>query len=196
MIVIEPYNPDWAKTFADLKTIYRKQLADLILDIEHVGSTSVVGLAAKPVIDIDILVDSRAKIAPVIERLAPLSYLHVGNLGITDREAFKRVSELTPANGSLRRWPMHNLYVCPADSISLKNHLLLRNFLRNNPEKAKEYGELKKQLAAKYENDIERYVEGKTNFITAILKEVGFSNADLQNIALQNKADDTRTTII
>ncbi len=188
MIVLEPYNPDWAKTFAGLKSIYQKHLTGLIIAVEHVGSTAVVGLAAKPVIDVDIIIDSRAKLPAVIESLAQLGYNHAGDLGITEREAFKRVSDLSPTDGSLRIWPKHNLYVCPVESISLKNHIQLRDFLRANPEKAKEYGELKKQLAAKHPNDIDLYVEGKTEFITAILKQAGFNDDDLQSIAEQNKA--------
>ncbi len=188
MVVIEPYNPDWAKTFAGLKSIYQKHLIGLIIEVEHVGSTAVVGLVAKPVIDIDIIIDSRAKLPAVIERLLQLGYNHAGDLGITDREAFKRVSDLSPTDGSLRIWPKHNLYVCPIESVSLKNHLQLRDFLRANPERAKEYGELKKQLAAKYPNDMDRYVEGKTAFIIEILKTFGFNQSELQNITLQNKA--------
>lgn len=188
MIIIEDYNTQWAEWFAELKALYQKQLAGLFIAIEHVGSTSVQGLAAKPVIDIDIIIEDTRHLAQIIEKLEQLGYKHVGDLGITGREAFKRLSDLTPMAGSFRQLPKHNLYVCPANSLSLQNHLQLRDYLRNHPDTAKKYGDLKKQLAIKYAQDMDRYVEGKTEFITNILKLVGFSNNDLENIALQNKA--------
>ena len=189
-IFVEDHSPEWALTFQQLKSIYQLHLGGLVRDIQHVGSTSVPGLAAKPVIDIDIIIDDRNNLAPIIEKLALLGYGHQGNLGITDRESFMRKSDKTPLGGSLRSWPKHNLYVCPAESISLKNHLALRDFLRNNPTKAKEYGELKKRLASEHPNDIDLYVELKTPFILAILKDAGFDDGALSGIREENKSSD------
>ncbi len=186
-ILIEDYSPSWALTFRQLKSIYELHLGDLVIDIQHVGSTAVDGLAAKPVVDIDLIIPHRNNLNPVIEKLALLGYDHQGNLGITDREAFERKSDTSTLNGSSQTWPKHNLYVCPSDSISLKNHLALRNFLRNHPAKAKEYGELKKRLALENPYDINLYVERKTPFITAILKEAGFNDLELNNIAQENR---------
>lgn len=188
-ILVDDYSPSWALTFQQLKSIYELHLKGLVIDIQHVGSTSVPGLAAKPVIDIDLIIDERKNINPIIEKLAMLGYDHQGDLGITDREAFKRKSENTPLDGSLRTWDKHNLYVCPSDSISLKNHLVLRDFLRNNPEKAVEYGELKKRLALENPYNINLYVEGKTPFIIAILKTAGFDYIALDNIVQENKVN-------
>lgn len=188
MIIVEDYNPEWAQTFAELRAIYLNSLQDLIISIEHVGSTSVPGLAAKPVIDIDIVIESQNQLMPVIENLKTLGYHHVGDLGITGREAFKRLSDLTPEDGSLRIWPKHNLYVCQQDSISLQNHVLLRNFLLTNYEQAKEYSQLKRQLATQYPEDIDKYIEGKTSFIINILRSNGINESNLQSIINQNKA--------
>jgi GrpB-like predicted nucleotidyltransferase (UPF0157 family) len=187
-ILIEDYSPDWGLVFEQLKSIYQSHLGDLVIDIQHVGSTSVYGLAAKPVIDIDLVIRDRKDLDLLIERLALLGYEHRGTLGITDRDAFMRKSDKTPEDGSSRTWQKHNLYVCPADSISLKNHIALRDFLRNNPVKAKEYGELKRNLAEENSDNIDRYIEGKTPFITGILKELGFDSVSLSNIAGENKA--------
>jgi GrpB-like predicted nucleotidyltransferase (UPF0157 family) len=162
-------------------------LGDLVIDIEHIGSTAVYGLAAKPVIDIDLIIADKNNLNPVIEKLALLGYDYQGNLGITDREAFKRKSDNTPLDGSLRAWQKHNLYVCPSDSISLKNHLALRDFLRNHPVKAKEYGELKQRLTLENPYDINLYMERKTAFIIAILKDAGFDDIALANITQENK---------
>jgi len=163
-------------------------LGDLLIDIQHVGSTAVYGLAAKPVIDIDLIIADRSKLNSVIEKLALLGYDYQGNLGITDREAFKRKSDNTPLDGSSRTWQKHNLYVCPSDSISLKNHLALRDFLRNSSQKVIEYSELKKRLALENPYDINQYIERKTPFIIAILKEAGFDNNALDNITRENKS--------
>lgn len=80
------------------------------------------------------------------------------------------------------------LYICIADSPSLLNHLHLRNYLLANPSAVQAYSQLKRELAAKYPNDIGSYVEGKTAFITAILKQTGFNEVVLKNIEEQNRA--------
>lgn len=185
-ILIENYSPQWAETFQQLKTVYLTNLGNLVSDIQHVGSTSVVGLAAKPIIDIDIIIDDPQKLDAVIEKLAVLGYEHRGDLGIKDREAFKRSSEQTPFDGSFRIWEKHHLYVCLLGSISLNNHLAFRDFLRNHADKAKEYGSLKKNLAQKYPFDIDLYVDGKTSFIINILQLAGFVQTDLDDIVKSN----------
>lgn len=85
------------------------------------------------------------------KRLANLGYVHHGNLGIEDLEAF----------GSPQGLPAHHLYVCPQGSAALANHLALRDFLRRDSVAVAEYGRIKKQLAARYPNDIDSYIAGK-----------------------------------
>jgi GrpB-like predicted nucleotidyltransferase (UPF0157 family) len=101
--------------------------------IEHVGSTSVPGLAAKPVIDMTVVVPTPAAMGAVIARLATLGYRHRGDLGVPGREAFDR------PGGT----PDHNLYACVAENDGLRNHLALRDHLRGNPAAARSYGSLK-----------------------------------------------------
>lgn len=179
-IVIDEYSPGWQRAFAQLEEVYRSRLGSYVVGIEHVGSTSVEGLPAKPVLDIDLIIEDRGMLPPVVAVLEELGYQHAGDLGIPGREAFRRISGET--------WPAHNLYVCLAGSISLKNHLAFRNYLRSHPDKAKSYGELKRRLAAEHPHDIDAYVEGKTKFITGVLKEMGFDAAALDDITRQNKA--------
>jgi len=186
-IVIEEYSSGWPMAFAQLQSVYRSRLGSYVAAVEHVGSTSVEGLPAKPVIDIDLIIEDSVLLKPVIAVLQELGYQHAGDLGIAGREAFKRTSSLTPVDGSSRTWPAHHLYVCTAGNISLKNHLALRNYLRSHPKKAQAYGQLKKRLAKEYPNDIDAYVAGKTEFITGVLKEMGFDAADLDDITKQNK---------
>ncbi|AEE48789.1 GrpB family protein [Haliscomenobacter hydrossis] len=187
-ITISPYNPEWQQSFLQLKVVYTHALDELITDIQHVGSTSVIGLDAKPVLDIDIVIEHRDKLAPVVQKLAQLGYTHVGDRGIKDREAFKRNSDFTPTDGSQRTWPAHHLYVCPGDSVSLKNHVTFRDYLRNHPEKCAEYGTLKRKLAQENPHDINWYIEQKTAFIVECLQANGFAATELRDIEEQNKA--------
>ncbi|MEZ0606906.1 GrpB family protein [Fibrella sp. WM1] len=187
-IHVTDYSPIWAATFEQLAAIYQAHLGDAIIGIHHVGSTAVPGLAAKAVIDIDLEIANRGDLKPVIDRLTKLGYVYRGNQGITDRAAFKRLSDQTPIDGSERTWPSHHLYVCPSDSISLRNHLALRDWLRQHPDGANVYGTLKKKLAQKHPYDMNAYIEGKTPFITAILKAAGFDDIALQTIIQENRA--------
>lgn len=187
-IIIEEYSPSWPLTFLQLQSVYQSHLGSYVVGIEHVGSTSVEGLPAKPILDIDLIVEDEGLLKPIIPVLESLGYRHQGDLGITGRESFARTSALTPVDGSARTWPAHHLYVCLANSTGLKNHLALRNYLRSHPAKAKAYGELKKKLAKETPDNIDAYVEGKTEFITAALKEMGFAPAALNDITRQNKS--------
>ncbi|WP_066507494.1 GrpB family protein [Abyssisolibacter fermentans] len=186
-IVVEDYNPKWAEEFEKLKAVYLEKLKEINVDIQHVGSTSVCGLAAKPIIDIDIIVQNDEDLKNVIKRLASLGYEHEGNMGIKGREAFKRVSDEVPYNTVIKEWMPHHLYAGIRGCVSLENHLLLRDYLRQNKDAALEYGNLKKKLAVKYKYDIDTYVEKKTSFIIDILSKSGISKKDLLDIEKQNK---------
>jgi len=185
-VVIE-YSANWPIVFESLQKVYEKFLKGLIKDIHHVGSTAVPGLAAKPVIDIDLVIENSDLLDQVILKLENLGYTYEGDLGIEHRWAFKRTSDKTPLDGSNNIWPKHNLYCCTRDSVSLRNHLQFRNYLRKNPEKVTEYSELKKKLALQHPFDIDFYTEHKTPFITKILKETGFDNGELEAITEQNR---------
>lgn len=152
-------------------------VSDVALAIEHVGSTSVPGLAAKPIIDMTVVVQSRNEVPIAIERLATLGYGHLGNLGIEDREAFSHPPEL-------RR---HNLYVCPQGTIGIVNQLAVRDYLRAHPGDAARYGALKEALATQFPRDIESYVFGKTDFVLEVLREAGLSGDQLADIERVNR---------
>ena len=185
-IIIQEYSPTWAATFEQLRSVYLRHLVDLVLDVQHVGSTAVPGLAAKPIIDIDLIISQREHLDNVVEKLRLLGYDHLGDLGIKDREAFRPRSNKVPFNDNYAAWPKHHLYVCPAESDALLNHITFRDFLRNNPLRAKEYGDLKKRLALEDPHDINRYVERKTPFITKTLIECGFDREVINRITQEN----------
>jgi len=187
-IEVVEYNNNWAENFLELKKTLLKHMSPLILSLEHIGSTSVPGLAAKPILDIDIIIEADPEIQKkVIVELSELGYKHLGDLGITGREAFKRKDKYTPDDGSQRVWRKHNLYVCRKGSLGLRNHLALRDYLRKNPAECRRYGEIKTQLAEKFPNDIDSYVDGKTEFIVEILEQVGISERDRRKISSENK---------
>ena len=183
-VVVTDYNSNWPRDFERLKNYYLKHLPHIEAEVQHVGSTSVPNLAAKPIIDIDVIVENQQDLKKVIDALIAIGYIHLGDLGICGREAFRA------GPGIQEEWPRHNLYAGIRGCDSLENHLRLRDYLRENPGKAREYGELKKQLAQKFPDDIDSYVEGKTKFITKILSLTGMTHKTLGKIALQNKKPD------
>ena len=186
-INLEDHNPQWAIQFLQLKAIYQFHLNGHILSVEHVGSTSIPGIKAKPIIDIDIIVENPESVSFVIHQLEKLGYVHSGDLGIKGREAFRRVSSKVPFVRPPQEWPLHHLYVCQKGIDSLRNHLLFRDYLRNHPEKARQYSALKETLVKSVNDDIDLYVEGKTEFICDILKEIGFNENSIVAIREQNE---------
>jgi len=183
-ITVVPYEKRWKEEFKKAYNFYSELLEGLDVSIEHVGSTSVEGLRAKPILDIDIIVPNSQVCLEVIEKLTSVGYEHTGNLGVEGREAF-RYSE----DNEYIHWMKHHLYVCIEGSENLVNHLLLRNHLRNNKSAAEEYGKLKQELAEKYPNDIDAYVKGKTSFIINILEKEGMDKEALNRITRINKKD-------
>jgi 2'-5' RNA ligase len=161
-IVIEPYDPKWAQEYERIQNYLATHLGDLAATIHHVGSTSVFGLAAKPIIDIDIEITSYDFFPQMCARLAEAGWRHEGNYGIENREAFKPTKSFD--------FMTHHLYVCPSNSMELKRHLALRDYLRGNESAVDEYGKLKQRLAAQHGNDIDAYIDGKTAFIEKILE--------------------------
>jgi len=151
-------------------------------EVVHVGSTSVEGLWAKPILDIDIIVDNTYDSKRAIKLLENAGYTHIGNLGIEGREAFKYSDD----NQNIR-WMDHHLYVCIRGTENLRNHLLLQKHLRNNKEAVQKYSELKRELALKYPNDIDSYIENKTELITSFLKAEGMDLGALSIIESINK---------
>lgn len=175
-IVVENYNPEWATWFQSLQSQIWPAIKECAMSIEHVGSTAIPGLAAKPVIDMDIVVEDVNRLQAAIRSLESIGYTHRGNLGIEGREAF-RVPQ-----GSIK----HNLYVCTKDCSALKNHLFLRDHLRASQQSRDLYGGLKQQLASTAVS-IDEYVEGKTAFIVEVLSKSDLSAQELENIRKSNE---------
>ena len=164
-IYVLPYDSQWKQDFEEIRRELADALGDLTLGIEHVGSTSVEGLAAKPIIDIDVVISDHTPLEAVISALARIGYQHEGNLGIPQREAF-----CYDGKSHLRK---HHMYVCPESSPELRRHIAFRNYLRTHPEEAAEYGQVKMEGAELYPEDIDGYIAHKSGFISAIYRRCG-----------------------
>ena len=158
-IIIEEYDPFWPQQFEMLRSRIVSIGGPLLTEIEHVGSTAVPGLAAKAIIDIDILLRSSADLPRAIERLYSLGYLHQGDRGIPGREAFR---------APLHDFP-HHLYVCLPEYPEFARHIAFRDYLRAHPEDRKAYARLKHDLEKKFRLDRGAYTEAKGEFVTSIL---------------------------
>lgn len=150
----------------------------MIVSFEHVGSTSVPGLAAKPIIDIDVIYDKPENLPQIIKALESVGYRYEGNKGIEGRESFKA------SEGSIKQ----HFYVCKVGTLGLKNHLTLRDHLRSNPQDRDEYEKLKIEIAHLYQTAPEEYMEAKTSFILKILKKYSLTEDELKQIEAVNVA--------
>lgn len=164
-VVVESYDETWTSAFEEIKKEIESAVGDLIIGIEHVGSTSVEGLSAKPIIDIDIIIKDYSIFDAVANKLNTIGYIHEGNLGIKDREAFKYSDK-----PHLQR---HHLYVCPQQSEELHRHITFRDFLRSNPEAVKRYGAVKEKAAQLFPDDIDKYIEYKAPCIEELYEMCG-----------------------
>jgi GrpB-like predicted nucleotidyltransferase (UPF0157 family) len=153
--LVEKYNPEWPKWFEEIKDFLGEKIAKACLRIEHVGSTSIPGMIAKPIIDL-ILVIKPERWEEVKSLLEEQGYYHKGNKGIPEREAFDLVD--TTVKKSL---PAHHLYVCPKHSLELKRETAFRDYLRKNKADTERLSALKWELAEKFNNDKYPYMDGK-----------------------------------
>ena len=164
-VVVLPYDVAWQSAFEKIKGEIEEAIGDLIIGIEHIGSTSVEGMSAKPCIDIDVIIKDYSVFAAVVEGLKAIGYIHEGDLGIKDREAFQYTDKPYLMT--------HHLYVCPQYSKELHRHITFRDFLRSNPEAVKKYSLIKEKATKLFPNDIEGYIEYKSPCIEELYKECG-----------------------
>ena len=164
-VVVLPYDRTWKYAFEEIKREIEGAIGELIIGIEHVGSTSVEGLSAKPIIDIDVIIKDYAVFDAVVRRLEAIGYVHEGNLGIKDREAFKYSDK--------PHLQQHHLYVCPQQSEELYRHITFRDFLVNNPEAVKKYSAVKEKAAQLFPDNIEKYIAYKSPCIEELYRLCG-----------------------
>jgi len=159
-IIIEKYNPEWPEFFINEKETIEKALGNLIVKIEHIGSTSIPGMGGIPIIDIMIGVIEEADAVECIPLLEKIGYSY-------DPES----DETYPDRKSLDKRSMGiriHLYIVDINSDYWIRHILFREYLRANPDTAREYNLLKLELIKKYRYDREAYSKGKAKFIKKV----------------------------
>ena len=161
-IVVAEHDPAWAGWFREIEAVLAPAVGDLGT-IEHVGSTAVPGLAAKPIIDVDVVVPSDGDVPAAVERLRAVGFVPRGDLGVPGRQAFRPLDGLPP----------HHLYVVVAGSKAHLDHVRLRDHLRSHPEDALRYAELKRANALAAGRDMDAYVDAKHDLVTELLAKAG-----------------------
>ena len=157
--VVVEYDPRWPTLFEALCGRVRPAVADIGAYIEHVGSTAVPGLAAKPVIDMDVVVSAVGDVTPAIQRLVAIGYTRQGDLGVLGREALD-----APRDG-----PYHHLYVVVEGNQAHCDHVDLRDYLRRHPDEARRYAVRKHEIAPLLETDRTAYVLAKSDLVEELL---------------------------
>jgi GrpB-like predicted nucleotidyltransferase (UPF0157 family) len=158
VVRLVPYQDEWRRLFEQEKDALQAVLGGYILDIQHIGSTAIPGMSAKPIIDIAIAVNDFEEAKGCIPVVVGLGYEYRGEYGIPRRHYFVR--------GEPRLFHLHMMEVT---SPNWKDLLLFRDYLSGHPEAAGEYTALKKRLAEMYPIEREAYLKGKAEFIQWVL---------------------------
>jgi GrpB-like predicted nucleotidyltransferase (UPF0157 family) len=173
-MILAPYNPEWPEEFAAIQSVYMDSLGKIVLRVEHVGSTAVPDLRAKPILDIDIVIPSYDLFPEIVAHLRRLGYTHAGDQGIREREAFHPLDNLAPYTLPPRTWMSHHLYVCPANSLELRRHVLFRDALRAQRNLRQEYEKRKLDIAERSGGDRKVYAQIKEiecrDFVESVLQ--------------------------
>lgn len=164
--LVKAYDAAWADWFRALRGLLADALGNAAIAIEHVGSTSVPGLAAKGIIDIDIVFPV-GRLDAVAERLATLGYVHNGDQGVAGREAFKLADEQKRVS-----LPVHHLYACPQDSPELARHLFFREWMKSHPADREEYARKKFLLAVLCDHDRRLYADVKAVALDSFFRRI------------------------
>lgn len=160
-VEVVAYREEWPEQFARVAgTLARALIGVRSARVEHVGSTAVPGLAAKPILDIDVIVDRSERQAAIVA-LEALRYVHRGDLGVAGREAFRAPDDE----------PRRHVYVCDAGSLNVRNHLAVRDVLRRRDDLRDEYAAVKLALAADPSMDMDTYLARKSDVLQRVLAE-------------------------
>ena len=161
-IAVVPYRSGWVDLFQQEADLLRRALGEKALRIEHIGSTSIPGMVAKPIIDIMVAIDSLVQATELIPVLEALGYEYKPHDIIPERLFFAK--ETPP------EFRTHHLNLAQQDSGFWKNQLAFRDYLRAHKEMAAEYGQLKRRLAEEYARTHQLDLDGKTEFVTRVLE--------------------------
>ncbi|WP_245243456.1 GrpB family protein [Mesobacillus selenatarsenatis] len=156
-VEVVPYNPEWETLFEKEKQLLESIFNGGEVEIHHIGSTSVPGLSAKPIIDIMLAADILEQVDKATTAIEAAGYEAKGENGIPGRRYFQKHDE----NG-IRKVHLHSF---EKGSHQLHRHLVFRNYLRAHPSEASKYAEVKEKAALKYEYDIDSYIAEKSPIV-------------------------------
>lgn len=162
-MLVQPYDPEWPRQFLHLQTFLYRNLIGTYHAIEHVGSTSVPGMAAKPILDIDVVM-REGRFDDIRRRLEAAGYEYEGDKGVPGRESFRMRDP-----GLKSALPEHHLYVLAPDAEELRRHRAFRDFLVARPEWAEQLSAHKLELAAKLGDDRKAYQDAKEAMVLEII---------------------------
>lgn len=160
IVELEEYNSNWKKEYEKEEKLLKNVLGSRIIEIHHIGSTSIEGLSAKPIIDILIVINSLEDIKEIEELLKPYGYENRGEQGVPDRRFFAKGSEDARS---------HYLHFVEPHSKTYYNQVYFKKYLIEHPEYIKKYCDLKQKLAEKYKDERPKYTAGKNEFITMVV---------------------------
>ena len=175
--MLVPYDPQWLVLFEQTKNDLLLTLSGLEVDIQHIGSTAVAGLYAKPILDIDIIIENNSLIHIISQKLEQMGFAAKGEQGISGRFAFR---------SNENKSPLIHLYVCYSDSLALKNHLVFRNALLADRNLVQQYNQLKLALTQQKGMTRQIYTQQKTEFILSVLQNLGFTGQEIEEIKSAN----------
>lgn len=155
------YDPKWPILYEEEKASILGVIGDFIVDIQHIGSTAVPGLAAKPIIDIMMAIRRLALVENCIQPLQTIGYEYLGEYGIPGRHYFRK----PPGHPH----STHHVHMVERESDFWERHILFRDFLRVHSDEAQRYYELKREVAAKFVSERDAYTEAKTAFIKSVV---------------------------
>lgn len=160
-VELVPHDPKWAQCFKDERDLLLRIIGEKIVDAAHIGSTSIPGMPAKPIIDILLAVQTLADVDAFAETLNEAGYKDKGNGRVTGRRYFVK-------GGELKR--THHLNFCEMNSSFWASHVAFRDHLVRHPEIAQEYSTLKQAFADRFPNDRSAYSAGKEEFVHSVLE--------------------------
>lgn len=180
-IFIADYDQRWPQMFDDERARIVDAIGEWAADVQHVGSTSIPGIAAKPIIDIAVhlhsLVDALKCITPLIENL---QYECLGEFGIPDRIYFRK-GTATPRSGQSaghdRAGRTHQIHMYPLGHEQYAKQITFRDYLRAHPDAVREYEALKRELAVRHAGDVEAYADSKSDFVQSILRSAALARS-------------------
>ncbi|HEX2640951.1 MAG TPA: GrpB family protein [Pyrinomonadaceae bacterium] len=163
-VALSLHREEWHQLFDQEKSRILRAIGEFIIDIEHVGSTTICGIVAKPILDVMVGIPTFEDGEKCVAALDKLGYEYKGENGIPGRHFFGKGAPRT-----------HHLHMVAADSDFWKHHLLFRDYLISNRQVAEEYNNLKIDLAARFPQDREAYTNGKESFVMRVLREAEIS---------------------